>query len=282
MDKDAAESFLRDLTRRGLQEDFGVFDSAHVESVVAQWMNDEKDAAWRFAELADFQPGLNRILDMACGCGTAVFWGLNHGLETYGIDPNEDKHRFLALKAKAYGYPKAWLQRFSMGVGEQLPYADGEFDAVLSYQTLEHVQDLRKVLAEIIRVVRVGGCANLRFPDYRGTFEGHYLLPWIPLFPKGAAKAYLRLLGRPMRGLEGINYVTAPSVMRLVESLRGESPSLRLEIVDGSKARFLKELALRGFPAWQWLYGPYWALTYFRCLFRRELGVNLFIRILAK
>ena len=277
-----AEAFLRGLVEKEMREDFGIRDSAQAEAVVAQWMDDEKDAAWRFAELAAFAPGMRRILDMACGCGTAVFWGLRNGLDCHGVDPNPDKHRFLALKADAYGYPGEWLARFAQGVGESLPYADGEFDAVMSYQTLEHVQDPRKVLGEIIRVTRAGGCANLRFPDYRCTFEAHYMLPWLPLFPRAAARLYLRALGRPVQGLPGIKYVTETSVMRMLGSLLREHPAWRLEIRDGERIRFLTAMAAKGLPAWDWLYRPYRVLTWIRCLFRRDVSVNLFVRVLAK
>ncbi len=277
-----AVEFLRRLVEKEFREDFGVCDSAQVELIVAAWMDDEKDAAWRFAELEAFSPGAKRILDMACGCGTAVFWGLIHGLDMYGIDPNPDKHRFLKLKSKEYGYPEAWWSRFHMGVGESLPYQDAEFDAVLSYQTLEHVQNPRQVLAELIRVTRIGGCVNLRFPDYRGTYEAHYQLPWLPLFPKAAAKLYLRLLGRPWHGLQGIQYVTGPSVKKLLQSLLEEHPAWRLDIHNGSKTRFLKAMATKGLPTWSGLYWPYFVLTYFRILFRRDLEVNYFIRVVAK
>jgi ubiquinone/menaquinone biosynthesis C-methylase UbiE len=278
----AAEAFLRDLVRKELAEEFGLADAAHLDEIVAQWMDDANDAGWRFAELEAFQPGARRVLDMACGCGTAVFWGLRNGWDAYGIDPNPDKHRFMALKAEAYGYPGEWLSRVREGYGEHLPYADGEFDAVMSYQTLEHVQHPRQVLAELVRVTRAGGCVNLRFPDFRGTFEGHYMLPWLPLFPRPAAKAYLRLLGRPARGLDGIRYVTGRSVRRLIGSLSAEHPSWRLEIHDGGRLRFLRALGSKGLPAWGWLYFPYQALTHLRSLFRRDIGANLFIRVLAK
>jgi ubiquinone/menaquinone biosynthesis C-methylase UbiE len=278
----AAAEFLRRLVEKEFREDFGVYDSAQVELIVAAWMDDEKDAAWRFAELEASSPGAKRILDMACGCGTAVFWGLIHGLDMYGIDPNPDKHRFMALKSKEYGYPEAWLSRFHIGVGENLPYKCDEFDAVLSYQTMEHVQNPRQVMAELIRVTRVGGCINLRFPDYRGTYEAHYQLPWLPLLPKAVAKLYLSLLGRPWHGLQNIQYVTGPRVKKLLQSLQQESPSWRLEIHNGSKNRFLKAMAAKGLPNWSVLYGPYYVLRYFRILFRSDLEVNYFIRIIAK
>jgi SAM-dependent methyltransferase len=277
-----ARERLRSLVRREMQEDFGIFSDERTDLIVRDWMSDETNAAARFDELNAFHPGARKILDLACGCGTAVFYGLLNGYAMNGLDPDPGKLEFIRLKADAFGYPRPWLSRFCRGVGEALPYADDAFDAVLSYQTLEHVRDPRQVLAEIIRVTRAGGCAGLRFPDYRGTFEGHYLLPWLPLLPKAAAKAYLRVLGRPTRGLKGITYVTGRSVRRQLASLQREHPSWRLEIRDGSRIRFLKAMAAKGFPAWERLYAFYRASIFLRCLFRRDVDVNLFVRVLAK
>jgi SAM-dependent methyltransferase len=45
-----------------------------------------------------------------------------------------------------------------------LPYADGEFDAVVSISVFEHLVDLDGALAELTRVLRPGGVAVLGFP----------------------------------------------------------------------------------------------------------------------
>jgi SAM-dependent methyltransferase len=52
--------------------------------------------------------------------------------------------------------------------GEVLPFADGEFDTVLSNQVVEHVPDPRAHLAELARVLRPGGHLILTVPfSYR-------------------------------------------------------------------------------------------------------------------
>jgi len=45
-----------------------------------------------------------------------------------------------------------------------LPYADGEFDAVVSMSVFEHLEDLDGALAEVARVLRPGGVVVLGFP----------------------------------------------------------------------------------------------------------------------
>lgn len=44
-----------------------------------------------------------------------------------------------------------------MGIGEELPFKDNTFDAVLSLAVLEHVRDPFKCAKEIIRVLKPGG-----------------------------------------------------------------------------------------------------------------------------
>lgn len=57
---------------------------------------------------------------------------------------------------------------------QQIPLADGEFDAVICNHILEHVEDDRKAVREIFRILRPGGWAVLLAPVDLGrehTFE---------------------------------------------------------------------------------------------------------------
>lgn len=82
--------------------------------------------------------------------------------------------------------------------------------------------------------LKKGGEIFLHFPDYRSTFEGHYRLPWIPLFPKSLARVYLRILGKPLLGLSSINYVTKKNIMLLLRQ------NDRVELTDLDKVFFQK------------------------------------------
>lgn len=64
----------------------------------------------------------------------------------------------------------------NVGVGETLPYPSNYFDLVLSHEVIEHVQDDRRVVAEMIRVLRPGGRAVIFCPNRLYPFEthGHY------------------------------------------------------------------------------------------------------------
>jgi SAM-dependent methyltransferase len=57
--------------------------------------------------------------------------------------------------------------------GESLPFADDTFDFVLSHEVLEHVQDDRSAICEIIRSLRPGGRLALFCPNRGYPFETH-------------------------------------------------------------------------------------------------------------
>lgn len=82
---------------------------------------------------------------------------------------------------------------FEHGKSESLPFATGSFDGVLLNEVLEHVEDERRTLREIHRVLRPGGALALFSPNRWFPFEGHGihvgkvrwdhptpLVPWLP------------------------------------------------------------------------------------------------------
>jgi SAM-dependent methyltransferase len=63
-----------------------------------------------------------------------------------------------------------------VAAAENLPYAPYTFDTILSHEVLEHVDDDRAAVAEMVRVLKVGGRVAIFVPNRWYPFEthGHY------------------------------------------------------------------------------------------------------------
>jgi ubiquinone/menaquinone biosynthesis C-methylase UbiE len=259
----------------------------HYGKVGDKWIDNANDYFWDEAQqdfrLQDlkqhgFLPGKARVLDIAAGCGQFLFRALEAGYDCSGIEPEKWKLDFIRKKNQVLNRPPDWADKAVAGVGENIPFPDNSFDCVTSYQTLEHVQSPGQVIAELIRVTRPGGGIFLRCPDYRSTFEAHYQLPWLPLFPKTIAKLYLRLLKRPAAGLDGIHYVTQP---RILAWIRGTEKGSQFSVSDENRIVFENGLRRRGIPNFYGAYLLYTIVEGIRDIGRREKSVNLFVRIAA-
>jgi ubiquinone/menaquinone biosynthesis C-methylase UbiE len=88
------------------------------------------------------------VLDAGCGTGIAMQPLLKRGMAVTGLDANSEM-----LAIARTNLPSA---TFVAGRAEELPFADGSFDAAISAQSF-HWFDMSRAYAELIRVVKPGG-----------------------------------------------------------------------------------------------------------------------------
>ena len=107
-----------------------------------------------YAAGAALLPAEGRVLDLGCGVGHS--FALLAPRETVGVDLDPD-----ALAGQARETVVADMRA--------LPFADASFASVLAVQSIEHVPDPERALAEVARVLAPGGVAVLVTPN-RLTF----------------------------------------------------------------------------------------------------------------
>ena len=100
------------------------------------------------------RPG-ERILDAGCGPGFYVAEILEQvGTDGFVVGVDLSEPMLELAKHRVGDAPNA---RFEQASAAKLPFDDGGFDAVVSVQVLEYVEDVPAALSELRRVLRPGG-----------------------------------------------------------------------------------------------------------------------------
>jgi SAM-dependent methyltransferase len=101
------------------------------------------------------------VLEVGSGAhGLIFYFGSKSGV---GVDPLADHYRAM--------FPWHTRARTIAAGGEALPFADASFDVVLCDNVVDHAEAPRKILEEIVRVMRPGALlffeVNVHHPLYR-------------------------------------------------------------------------------------------------------------------
>jgi len=149
--------------------------------------------AWEYAEAerihVDFSPEWNlagkTVLDVGCGLGgKLLFYAQSGARRVVGIDLRPASAR--AALDLAAQHRMADRVEVVVADAARLPFAPGSFDAIVSVNVVEHVDDPRAVLQASHRALRPKGLAFLHFPPYYSPWgphvEGWIHFPWPHLF----------------------------------------------------------------------------------------------------
>ena len=119
-------------------------------------------------ELFASLPAGAAILDVGCGTGEHLKRAQKYGLVATGLEPAPSM-----IAAARSNVPDA---RIEEGVATELPFGDGEFDAVIQVEVLRylHRDDIRQALREARRVLRPGGVLLVTLVN-RWALDGFYL-----------------------------------------------------------------------------------------------------------
>ncbi len=100
-----------------------------------------------------------RVLDAACGEGYGSALLAESAAEVSGVDVSAEAVRHATERYRAPGL------RFIESDCLSLPFDDGHFDCIVSFETLEHLEDQEGLLHEFRRVLSPGGFLLISTPD---------------------------------------------------------------------------------------------------------------------
>ena len=176
-------------------------------------------------------PG-DRVLDVATGTGlVARALRRRYGCRVVGLDQSEE----MLGRARALVGPEVELVR---GEAEQLPFGDGEFDALTFTYLLRYVDEPAATMRELARVVRPGGrVAMLEFYVPRGVWRPLWILytrVGLPLLGRIVSREWYevgRFLGPNIEGFWGRHPL--PSVIEMWRAAGIDSVEARVMSVGG-------------------------------------------------
>jgi len=173
-------------------------------------------------------------LDVGCGNGAQTVLFAKHFDHWMGIDVEEDRLNAFRQELSRGDYEAAKKSHDILRYdGDRIPLEDRTADVLTCIEVIEHTTSDKRTIAELLRVLKVGGTAIITVPNKWWIFETHGanlpLLPWnrVPFFswlPKPIHSKYAKAriyrkseIERLMRAagfaIQKSFYVTAPMDM---------------------------------------------------------------------
>ncbi|HTX97509.1 MAG TPA: class I SAM-dependent methyltransferase [Mycobacterium sp.] len=112
----------------------------------------------------------SKVIDVGCGAGRHAFEAYRRGADIVAFDRDAAELRSLDTMLRAMAEsgeaPAAASAKVVRGDALSLPYADHTFDCVIASEILEHVTEDDTAIAELIRVLKVGGTLAISVPRW--------------------------------------------------------------------------------------------------------------------
>ena len=160
-------------------------------------------------------------LENGCGVGMYVEKLTGLGLRVIGLEYDLER----AAEARVNS------DEIINAAGEFIPLPSSTFDLILSHEVIEHVQDDRAAICEMIRVLKPGGRAVIFCPSRGYPFETH------GVFWKG--KYYFG--NKPF-----VNYLPRGLRNKLAPHVRVYSKSDMQKLFDGLNVKFIERTIIFG------------------------------------
>lgn len=112
----------------------------------------------------------SKVIDVGCGAGRHAFEAYRRGADVVAFDRDEAELRsvdaILRAMAETGEAPGGASAKVVVGDALTLPYPDQTFDCVIASEILEHIPQDDFAIAELIRVLKVGGTLAVSVPRW--------------------------------------------------------------------------------------------------------------------
>ena len=162
-----------------------------------------------------------KILENGCGVGMYVEHLAPLGGQVIGLE-----YDFERAQEAGHNSPS-----ITNAAGEFIPFSSGTFDLVLSHEVIEHVQNDRAAICEMMRVLKPGGRAVIFSPNRGYPFETHGVY-WYGKYHFGN-KLFVNYLPRFLRD-------------RLAPHVRVYSQRDMQKLFEGMSVRFIERTIIFG------------------------------------
>jgi SAM-dependent methyltransferase len=126
------------------------------------WFRGRRWLIWALLRRAQL-PLAPRVLDAGCGTGRNLVEFGSLGPAT-GVDPSPDAVEFCRRRG---------IENVRCAGLEDLPFAAGDFDLLMAFDVLEHIDDDVAALTELRRVASVGAHLVITVPAYQWMWTEH-------------------------------------------------------------------------------------------------------------
>jgi ubiquinone/menaquinone biosynthesis C-methylase UbiE len=126
-------------------------------------------------DITEFREGI-KILDVGCGVGAGIIELSYLGANCVGLDAIKNRVRLINKVSDDFGLNVKGIY----GDACNLPFKNGTFDVVMSFEFFEHVTDIDLAMKEQIRVLKRGGRLVIEQANFLNPFTLFDLLVKYP------------------------------------------------------------------------------------------------------